>query len=718
MTAYELLSEPIRRYVKDRRWEKFTPIQSAAIVKIMTTDNNYVLASRTASGKTEAAFLPIFSKVDFNQPGVQVLYISPLIALINDQMERVEELCSYLDVTVTKWHGEASAVKKNKLVESPNGIVLITPESIEAMFQNKPENVKKLFSNLKFIVVDEIHYYFGTERGVHLQSLLYRLSRINVGKCRYVGLSATIGDFTLAKEFFGNPEHTKVLIDNTPKPHKVEIRYFPSEPLQLPVDLLKDLYRKTRDKKALVFANSRTLVENVSVKLSQISELVGGHSNYFSHHSSVDRDIKEYAAIFAKHSRHEPFTICCTSTLELGIDIGNVDTVVQIGAPHSVSSMVQRMGRSGRGQTSTSELTIYATNKWELLQALACWRLHEKGVLEASERMDRSYDILLHQMLSIVKERTEINAEELILEIHENMAFRNCNIDAAKLIVRKLVDDDMLEEIGGKLIVGLKAEKYFATGELYTVFWSSFEYEVLYNDQVIGGLCPNGNTAIGATVFLAARMWRIIEIDDERMKIYVDTASKGDAPIYLGAGGYNVSYEVEKEMSEILFDDEIYPILDEIGAEALKVLRNEYKDYQRIGFSGISFLNNNISVSLLPLCGTKADKTLSWLLGSYQRKELGHNGEITMIGDMDMFRSTLSRIDKLGTENEKLLIRSMENISWDNVAKFSINLPKELQVRLAYDRWFDLPTAMKEIKGLLDAKYEPTLSVMNCQNPS
>lgn len=704
MTAYELLSEPIRRYVKDRKWEKFTPIQSAAIVKIMTTDNNYVLASRTASGKTEAAFLPIFSKVDFNQPGVQVLYISPLIALINDQMERVEELCSYLDVTVTKWHGEASAIKKNKLLESPDGIVLITPESIEAMFQNKPENVKKLFSNLKFVVVDEIHYYFGTERGVHLQSLLYRLSRINVGKCRYVGLSATIEDFTLAKEFFGNPENTKVLIDNTPKPHKIEIKYFPSEPLQLSVDLLKDLYKKTRGKKALVFANSRTLVENVSVKLSQISELVGGHFNYFSHHSSIDRDIKEYAAFFAKHSRHEPFTICCTSTLELGIDIGNVDTVVQIGAPHSVSSMVQRMGRSGRGQNSTSELTIYATNKWELLQALACWRLHEKGVLEATERMDRPYDILLHQMLSIVKERIEIGAEELVFEMHENTAFRSCDIDAAKLIIRKLIDDDMLEEIGGKLIVGLKAEKYFAAGELYTVFWSSFEYEVLYDNQVIGGLCPNGNTAIGATVFLAARMWRIIEIDDERMKIYVDTALKGDAPIYVGSGRYDVSYEVEREMSKILFEGEIYPVLNDLGAEALKELRKEYDGYQRIRSSCIPFLIDDVSISLLPLCGTKAKKTLSWLLSSYQRTKLGHDRDIVVFSDLEMYRKTLSKIDKLGTENERLLIQSMENTPWDNVAKFSVNLPKELQVRLAYDRLFDLPITMKEIKGLLENK--------------
>lgn len=702
MTAYELLSEPIRRYVKDRKWEKFTPIQSAAIVKIMTTDNNYVLASRTASGKTEAAFLPIFSKVDFNQPGVQVLYISPLIALINDQMERVEELCSYLDVTVTKWHGEASAIKKNKLLESPDGIVLITPESIEAMFQNKPKYVRKLFSSLKFIVVDEIHHYFGTERGVHLQSLLYRLSKINVGKCRYVGLSATIGDFTLAKEFFGQPESTKVLIYNTPKPHKVEIKYFPSEPLQLSVDLLKDLYKKTRGKKALVFANTRTLVENASVKLSQISELVGGHSNYFSHHSSVDRGIKEYAAFFAKHSRYEPFTICCTSTLELGIDIGNVDTVVQIHAPNSVCSMVQRMGRSGRGQNSTSELTIYATNKWDLLQALACWRLFEKGVLDISERIKRPYDILLHQMLSIVKERTEIGAEELVRELHENIAFRDCDIDAAKMIIRKLVDEDMLEEIGKKLIVGLKGEKFFDAGELYTVFWSSFEYEVFYNDQAIGSLCPDTNVGIGMTVFLAAKMWRIVEIDYERMRIYVDTASVGNAPIFTGSERYNVSYEVEKEMSQILLDDEIYPVLDTQGAEALKELRDEYNNYQQIGHSSIPFLINDDSISLLLLCGTKAAKTLFSLISSYQRTGFGRDGKIVVYGDLDRYRSTLSKIKEIGSENEKSLIQSIEKISWDSVAKFSIILPQKLQVRLAYDRLFDLDTALKVIREMLD----------------
>jgi ATP-dependent Lhr-like helicase len=147
--SYNLLSEPIRKYIRDKGWEQLRPIQSAAIERIISTDDNYILASRTASGKTEAAFLPILSKVNFNETGVLVLYISPLIALINDQFYRIEELCKNLEVTVTKWHGEANKTLKDRLVKQPTGIVLITPESLEAMFVNKPFNVKHLFFKLK-----------------------------------------------------------------------------------------------------------------------------------------------------------------------------------------------------------------------------------------------------------------------------------------------------------------------------------------------------------------------------------------------------------------------------------------------------------------------------------------------------------------------------------------------------------------------------------------
>ena len=153
MMTYEMLSEPIRKYIRDKKWESLRPIQEAAIQKIINTDLNYVLISRTASGKTEAAFLPILSKVNFNDIGVKVLYISPLIALINDQFLRVEQLCEHLDISVTKWHGEASKGKKDQLLKNPNGVLLITPESIEAMFCNKPHNILQLFSSLEYIVI-------------------------------------------------------------------------------------------------------------------------------------------------------------------------------------------------------------------------------------------------------------------------------------------------------------------------------------------------------------------------------------------------------------------------------------------------------------------------------------------------------------------------------------------------------------------------------------
>ncbi|RYG28149.1 MAG: DEAD/DEAH box helicase, partial [Chitinophagaceae bacterium] len=202
--VFELLSEPIRRFIRDKGWEALRPIQAAAIQRILSSEENYILASRTASGKTEAAFLPILSKVNFAECGVQVLYISPLIALINDQFFRVEELCKYLDVTVTKWHGEAAKGSKDSLVKNPSGIVLITPESLEAMFVNKPFLVKALFGNLKYVVIDEIHSFIGSDRGIQLKSLLARMQSICSAPFRLIGLSATLGDYEEAKKFTGD----------------------------------------------------------------------------------------------------------------------------------------------------------------------------------------------------------------------------------------------------------------------------------------------------------------------------------------------------------------------------------------------------------------------------------------------------------------------------------------------------------------------------------
>lgn len=363
--SYDLLSESIRKYIRDKRWESLRPIQAAAISKIISTDNNYILASRTASGKTEAAFLPILSKTDFNSIGVQILYISPLIALINDQFYRIEDLCKDLEVSVTKWHGEAKKSLKTNLIKNPNGIVLITPESLEAMFVNAPYNISTLFGNLKYIVIDEIHSFLGVDRGLQLMSILSRIQQVNKSKIVTIGLSATIGDdnYIEAKRLTGDIDSTKILLDRTKKETEAKFKYFKNSSAELSLDLLKDLYKETASNKVLIFPNSRGRTEEVAVKLRKISDRVNGHKFYYSHHSSVDKEIRENIEHFAKSNERFNFCIACTSTLELGIDIGTVDKIVQIDSTHSVSSLVQRIGRSGRREGEKSIVNLYATDK-------------------------------------------------------------------------------------------------------------------------------------------------------------------------------------------------------------------------------------------------------------------------------------------------------------------------------------------------------------------
>lgn len=489
MTSFNLLSEPIRKYIRDKGWESLRPIQEAAIQSILSTENNYVLISRTASGKTEAAFLPILSRKDFREEGVKVLYISPLIALINDQFRRVEELCEYLDINVTKWHGEASKSQKDKLLKSPNGITLITPESLEAMFVNKPYNVKHLFDSLEYVVIDEIHSFLGSDRGVQLQSILSRLQKINKAKFKTIALSATVSDsnqYLELKSFIGDIENTKIIRDTTPKPINAVFRYFEGSGAELPLELLKDLYIQTRNSKSLIFPNARGRVEEVAVKLRKISDKVGGHQNYFSHHSSVDKEVREYVEFFAKNNTYENFSIACTSTLELGIDIGSVDQVVQIDATHSIASLIQRVGRSGRRDDKASNLFLFATNRWTLLQSVACWLLYEEKYIEPVLLNEKPYDILVHQMLSIVKGLSGISKKQLIAEMRQNATFKSIDASEIEEIIDDLVEKDLLEQLGPELILGIEGEKIVNNREFYSVFQTENLFKVSHKGNKVG----------------------------------------------------------------------------------------------------------------------------------------------------------------------------------------------------------------------------------------
>jgi ATP-dependent Lhr-like helicase len=690
--SYNLLSEPIRKYIRDKRWESLRSIQVAAIEKILTTDNNYILASRTASGKTEAAFLPALSKTNFYEPGVKILYISPLIALINDQFHRVEELCKYLDIPVTKWHGEANRTHKENLVKNPSGIVLITPESLEAMFVNKPHNVKRLFQNLDFVIIDEIHSFLGSDRGIQLKSILFRLKQINKKSFTVLGLSATIGDYKEAKRFTGDESNTKVLLDKTAKAIKAIFRFHQQEGEELPLELLKDLYTETKDNKVLIFPNSRGRAEEVAVKLKKISERVKGHPNYFSHHSSVDREVREYVEHFAKNNRRDNFCISCTSTLELGIDIGTVDEVVQIDSAHSIASLIQRVGRSGRREGETSNLFLYATNQWSLLQAIACWVLYNEGFIEPSQVNNKAYDILLHQALSITKGHSGIEINTLIQQLKENSAFSEIDKADIEEIIGHLIKFDLLERIQTEVIIGIEGERIVNHRDFYTVFKTEENFKVVNKGHVVGDVPFSPQIIEDENILLAARVWKIKHIDEKSKKIEVNPALDGKKPMFFGSGVI-VHPRIRQKMLEIIYSKEEFEFLDEKSTEALKELR--------IYFSSFNISNTLLErpvysqenkVIFYSFSGTKINRTIGFLLSLSEIKY--YLDDQTSSFEIDI---AFQELKKNWTDHEhreididfhlaQLIEKSPSILDF---SKWGQYLPVKYQIELLKERYYD-----------------------------
>lgn len=491
---------------------------------------------------------------------------------------------------------------------------MITPESLEAMLVNKPFNVKHLFGNLKFVVIDEIHSFIGTDRGAQLRSIISRLRNPTSTPFRIIGLSATIGDYGEAKRFTGNETGTKVLLDRTAKEVEAQFRYFEGDENELPLQLLKDLYHETENNKALIFPNSRGRVEEVAVKLKKISDRVQGHSNYFSHHSSVDKDVREYVEFFAKNNRGQNFAIACTSTLELGIDIGTVDEVVQIDATSSISSLIQRLGRSGRRDSEKSRLVLYATKPWSFLQSLACWSLYQDGFIEPPETILRPFDILAHQALSITKGYSGIDIKSLVSQLKLNCAFEEISTSDIGEIIEYLIECDLFEKLRNEIIIGIEGEKIVNSRYFYSVFTTEDNFKVLSSGSPIGDIPFSPQIIEGENLLLAARIWKIIHVDFDAKKVHVIKAADGKKPSFSG-GVSGVHTSVRQKMLELLYSNDGFDVLNKASVGELKKLRKEFEPFKITDFQIERPVRiKEGSVELFTFAGTKINNTIYLLL--------------------------------------------------------------------------------------------------------
>lgn len=658
-------------------------------------ENNLILAAPTASGKTEAAFLPAISKAEDIKNKLKILYISPLIALINDQFERITDMCKDLDIRVTSWHSEASVSKKDKLVENPSGILLITPESLEAMVVSDKKRAEVLLKDIEYVIVDEIHGFLDTNRGLQLKSLLVRIQSYIEKNPRMLGLSATIGEknYDLAKDFFLNSRQTNILLDKSRNDLIMSLDYIESE------DINKEIAQKVLEyslgKSTLVFPNSRAKVEKLSYLLKKEVEEKGYDIRVFSHHSSISKIKRTEIEKFAKTSRRD-FIIVATSTLELGIDIGAVDQVIQVGSAASVLSLSQRLGRSGR-RTRKSVIYQIATDKWDLVQASSSLRLFKEGKLDKIDRKTKTYDIFAHQVLSTLLEKNGLLIDDYYKLNKELKSFSDITDNEFKILTDFLLQNDFVEEIDGEYIVGSNAEKLMTMGSFYNQFVIKKSYKVQTDKQTIGEIELGENLRVADRIYLSGQVWKIEAINHKLRKIRVSLSNKANAKSFASSGGFEISGEVRDEMEKILLNPSslkltgnIKEVIDELSGE----ITNE----------AYHFIETDGRKALRTFKSTKINKTLALML-NIKTKSLDYYVEdkaTTVFGPnlIKAFNSlrknplSINEIAEFFKENPK------EIDGFISLNKFMILVPKELKIAYIIENVLNIDGANEYLQNL------------------
>ena len=598
MRAFDRYAPFVQEYIYQNHWENLRSIQVAAADAIFNTDENVLLTASTASGKTEAAFFPIITLFSENMPSsVGCIYIGPLKALINDQFSRLNDLCAEADIPVWHWHGDVAQSHKAKLMKHPSGILQITPESLEALLLHKHAAIAKLFGDLRFVVIDEVHSLLRGDRGGQTLCLIERLSRIAGVNPRRIGLSATIGDPEGTGKFLSLGTGRKTVIpkiDAKGSKWRLSMEHFyvkdaqAAEDKQIPdaLPVLEEktddapanadpgigyIFEHTRGKKCLVFVNSREECEMVTTTLRHYCELNHEPDRFLVHHGNLSASYRETAEGIMKDDSQYMTTVT-TATLELGIDIGRLERAFQIDAPWTVSSFLQRMGRTGRRELPPEmwfviredepevRAMLPTTIPWKLLQGIALVQLYLEERWVEPPRLDRlPFSLLYHQTMSTLASCGELSPRALADRVLRLHYFHRITQEDYRVLLRHLIATDHIQQTEqGGLIVGLAGERVINSFKFYGVFQESEEYTVRSESQELGTVVSP--PPVGEKLAIAGHVWQVLDVDHKRRLIYCRQV-KGSVPAYFGQCPGDLHTKILTRMRRVLQEDRQYPYL-------------------------------------------------------------------------------------------------------------------------------------------------------------
>ncbi|MBM6907317.1 DEAD/DEAH box helicase [Collinsella intestinalis] len=703
MSVFDRYAPFIQDFIYDHDWEGLRSIQVAAADAIFNTDDHVLLTASTASGKTEAAFFPILTLFDEDPPAsIGALYIGPLKALINDQFLRLGDLCEEAHIPVWHWHGDVAASHKRKLMKEPSGILQITPESLEALLMHKHAAVPRLFGDLRFVVIDEVHSLLRGDRGGQTLCLIERLSRMAGVDPRRIGLSATIGDPEHVGSFLASGTGRGCIIPRFEEPRRtwrlsmehfyitgpqaterardefsqggaagalradgtiaadvvavervdpagrdgaddavtiprVDERALLAADNRAPADAdpgIGYIFERTRGAKCLVFVNSREEAEAVCTMLRAYCEANREPDRFLIHHGNLSSAIRETAEEVMRDDERLDTTVT-TATLELGIDIGRLERAFQIDAPFTVSSFLQRMGRTGR-RGSPPEMhfvmreeqpeprtTMPETIPWKLLQGIALVELYREEKWVEPPRLDRlPYSLLYHQTMATLASTGELSPAALASRVLTLSYFHRVSADDFRILLRHLIETDHIEQTeGGGLIVGLAGERYTTSFKFYAVFQENEEFTVRSESAELGTIV--NPPPPGERIAIAGACWVVEEVDWKRHLVYC-TQVKGRVPAYFGDCPGDIHTHVLERMRRVLATHETYPYL---LANARARLAQARRTAELSGAAAEPLINlGGDTWVLIPWLGSYAFLALERLIKIKCAKELGISG--------------------------------------------------------------------------------------------
>lgn len=715
--AFTCLNPHVQKWVYQQGWTDLRDIQQQAIAPILAANCDLIISASTAAGKTEAAFLPACSAIADVQESFGVLYISPLKALINDQYRRLEGLCDALKMPVTPWHGDSSQAMKKRARQNPQGVLLITPESLEALLIRQAGWVKAAFSDLRYIIIDEYHAFVGFERGCHLQSLMHRLEHVLERQQQpipRVALSATLGDMDSVIHYL-RPNKTLpcelIVGQQAHAPLKIQVRgyveknpahaitdavhadEFIDESLNADEQVASDLYRVLRGDSHLIFANSRQRTERFAVMLSERCEQNHVPNEFFPHHGSLAKELREF--LEARLQKEQlPTTAVCTMTLELGIDIGKVQSVAQVTAPHSVASLRQRVGRSGR-RGSSAILRMYITEReltgnatfadklrLELLQSLAMVRLLLRDKwYEPPDTQQYHFSTFLHQILAIIAQWGGVRVEQLWALLRDAGPFNNITIEHFKTLLTHMGGLDLLTQLqSGELVLGKVGEQLVNHYTFYSVFKTPEEYRLIVDGKTLGTLPIDSPLFPEQYIVFGGRYWQVCTIDEEKKTIVVMHAKSGTPPKFSG-GGMSLHDRVRQEMYQIYQSGDYHIQVAGAWPEFLDVpgqslFKEGLECFQASQLATKFFIEHGNTVYLIPWMGDKIVNTLTVLLlgAGYQANQQAGIITITNTSQAEVKQCLKQMVDKQVLSNTCLA----STISNKYIAKYDDLLPEEL----------------------------------------